>query len=299
MTNFDFASIDVSRFWREGYLMLRGLFTPDEMLELRSKVFESKQHLEQSGTDQPDALGNELLAPYIYNDRLLKVAQRLLEVEHVVYFGDSSFAVVGPSYRPGIDVGGWHRDNSDRSDTTLPDWSGPYGLIRFGLYLQSHRFSSGGLILRRTSHDRLLKGWAAHAADRYLNNGLGDVGVWSMRIQHAGLGRCIRGLPFLGVGPHWQKVLPEFMQAPFSREDRAGFWISYGRDGDHLDRHCEYLLGRTERLKMWKNSHYAPTTLDACMAAGLKVIDMPGRMREALNSGRQVGHHQHHYQMAG
>lgn len=290
--------IDTDRFWREGYLMLRNLFAPDEIARLREQVLLSMREREASGAEQVDALGNPRLAPYVCDERLISVARHLLGSQEIAYYGDASYAVVGHNYQPGIDVGGWHRDNTDRSDTSLPDWNGKYSLIRFGLYLQDHRYNSGGLILRRTTHDRIVRGLPAHLTDRYLNNGPGDISVWSMRIQHAGLGRCVRGMPWLGVGPYWQKVLPEFMQAPFGQEERAGFWVSYALDDDHLRRHCDYLLGRKERLSMWKESHYTAETLEACQRVGLKVVDMPGRMRAALAKGEAVGTHHHHYQVA-
>jgi hypothetical protein len=292
------AKVDVDRFYTDGFLVVRDLFTPQYFQEMRERVLESLRLRERTSAPVVDGLADPLLAHYVHDDKVLAVARRLLANKDVTYYGDSSYAVVGHNYQPGVHVGGWHRDNTDRSDTSLPDWNGRYSLIRFGFYLQDHRRTSGGLIVRRTSHNRILRGWAAHLCDRYLNTGPGDVGVWSMRIQHAGLGRCVRAMPWLPLGPHWQKTLPEFLQAPFGREERVGFWLSYALDDHHLDRHCTYLLGRSERLDMWRHAHYAPETLDACRAAGLKVIDMPSRMRAALAQGEAVGTHQRHYQLA-
>ena len=60
---------------------------------------------------------------------------------------------------------------------------------------------------------------------------------------------------------------------------------------------CEYLINRTERLEMWRHAYYDPAVVAACAQRGLKVIDMPGRIRAALAEGRPVGEHQHHYRM--
>jgi len=289
--------IDRERFWRDGYLVVRQLFTPGEFAEMRRRVLESLRGRESTGAPPVDALADPLVREYVYDRRLMELARFLLESDDIAYFGDGSYAVVGHNYEPGRDVGGFHRDNTDRSDTSAPDWRGRYGLIRFGFYLQDHRRTSGGLMVRRTSHNRILRGWKAHLYDRYLNNGLGDVGVWSMRIQHAGLGRCVRGVPALAVGPTFQRRLPKFMQAPFGKEERAALWISYGAMGEHLERHCAYLLGRSERLEMWQHAYYDAEALMACRAAGLKVIDMPERMRAAVRQGNPVGQHRHHYQL--
>jgi hypothetical protein len=292
------SDIDVERFWRDGFLVLRRYLPPKYFLEMRERVLASLSKRERDKTPIVDGLADPLLARYIYDERLLGIARCLLGSREIVYFGDSSYAVVGHNYEPGRDVGGWHRDNTDRSDTSLPDWQDRYSLIRFGFYLQDHRYKSGGLIVRKTSHDRLLRGWKAHLYDHYLNTRPGDVAVWSMRIQHAGLGRCIRGMPWLPLGVYWQQVLPKAIQAPFGTEERAGFWISYALDDHHLRRHCEYLIGRRERLEMWRDAHYPAEALEACAQAGLKVIDMPARVRARLAEGEEVGMHNRHYQLA-
>jgi hypothetical protein len=298
MAMVDGIKIDVDRFWKDGFLIIRELFPKDYFEGLRARVVESLRQRERSNAPAVDGLSDPLTAEYIYSPRILEVARTLLGNRDIVYFGDSNYAVVGHGYDRGVHVGGWHRDNTDRSNTNLPDWQGRYSLIRFGFYLQDHRKTSGGLIVRRGTHNGMMRGIKAHMNDRYLNNGMGDVGVWSMRIEHAGLGRCIRGMPWLPLGPRWQALLPELVQAPFCEEERAAFWCSYALDDQHLQRHLDYLIGRTERLEMWRNSYYSPDVLKACASAGLKVIDMPARMRAMIAEGKSVGTHKHHYQMA-
>jgi len=298
MTTKTKISIDQNRFWRDGYLILKNMFSAEEIARMREDVFASLKGREQNGEPVVDALADPHLQHWVHDERLIHVAKTLLGKDNLVYYGDGGYAVVGHGYTPGKDVGGWHRDNTDRSDVNAPDWQGRYSLVRFGFYLQDHSSSSGGLIVRRESHNRILRGWKAHSHDRYLNTGIGDVGVWSMRLQHAGLGRCIRGFPRLALGPYLQKRLPEFLQAPFPKEERTGFWISYGLDDHHLERHCQYLLTRSERLTMWSNAHYSPAAIEKCNAAGLKVLDMPARMRAAVAAGENVGQNQHHRQIA-
>jgi len=298
MATIDGVEIDVKKFWEDGFLTIRRLFPPEYFHELREKVCQSLKRRESTNSPATDCLGDPLLARFVYDPRLLAIARTLLGSHDIAYFGDSNYAVVGHGYEKGVHVGGWHRDNTDRSNLDAPDWKSRYSLIRFGLYLQNHGNKSGGLIVRRTSHNQILRGLKAHLYDRYLNTNVGDVGVWSMRIQHAGLGRCVRGMPWIGLGPYWQRTLPEFMQAPFGSEERAGFWISYALDDAHLQRHCEYLLGRTERLSMWRDSYYSDETLEACAAAGLKVVNMPERMRALLASGNAPQMHDSHYQLA-
>lgn len=290
--------IDNDKFWRDGYLILKNMFSAQEFASMRDDVFASLKGREQNGEPVVDALADAHLQHWVHDERLIKVAKTVLGGDNLAYYGDGGYAVVGHGYTPGKDVGGWHRDNTDRSNLDAPDWQGRYSLVRFGFYLQDHSASSGGLIVRRESHNRILRGWRAHLHDRYLNTGIGDVGVWSMRIQHAGLGRCLRGFPGFALGPYLQARLPEFLQAPFPQVERTGFWISYALDDHHLERHCKYLLTRSERLQMWSAAHYSPEVMEKCRASGLKVIDMPERMRAAVAAGEAVGQHRHHAQMA-
>lgn len=292
------AKVDAQKFWQDGYLILRNAFSSTEFAKMREEVFESLKGRETRGEPVVDALADRHVQHWVYDERLLAIARHLLGHKDIVYFGDGGYAVLGHNYEAGKDVGGWHRDNTDRSDMEAPDWKGRYSLIRFGFYLQDHHYTSGGLIVRRESHNRILRGWKSHLYDRYLNTGIGDVGVWSMRIQHAGLGRCIRGLPRLALGPYLQRRLPEFLQAPFPKQERTGFWISYAINDSHLERHCRYLLTRSERFDMWEHAHYSPEVLAMCEAAGLGVVDMPSRMRDALQSGETVGQNRHHRQLA-
>jgi hypothetical protein len=292
------SKVDNEKFWKDGYLIIRNLFSAQEFATMREQVFASLKGREERGEPVVDALADPHVRHWVHDERLIAVAKRLLDCQNLAYFGDASYAVLGHGYEAGKDVGGWHRDNTDRADTGAPDWQGQYSLIRFGLYLQDHSNASGGLIVRSQSHNRILRGWKAHLHDRYFNTGIGDAAVWSMRIQHAGLGRCIRGFPRLALGPYLQQRLPQFLQAPFPPEERTGFWISYARDDHHLERHCQYLLNRSERLDMWQHAYYSPEVLEQCAAAGLKVIDMPGRIRAAIAAGEPVGQQRRHYQLA-
>jgi hypothetical protein len=87
------------------------------------------------------------------------------------------------------------------------------------------------------------------------------------------------------------------MISPDTQETRAAFWVSFGVNDEHLKRHCDYLMTRSERKKIWEHSFYTKDILKACAEAGLGVIDMPSRMRSAITAGETVGQHEHHYQM--
>ena len=88
--------IDVERFRREGYLLLRNLFTPLECAEMRARVLESIRRVEFKEAPVTDALADHLMHPFVHDQRVLAAARTLLGREDVTYFGDGSFAVLGP-----------------------------------------------------------------------------------------------------------------------------------------------------------------------------------------------------------
>jgi len=141
-------TIDTSKFWKDGYLIVKSIFTEEEIEALRSEV-ESYDQTAPKGQSKGDILSstNIALSKMIYDPRILSVAKEILG-DVPVYFGDSTISI-GSHHR------GWHKDNRlpDRFQHHLADWSSRYSLIRFGIYLQDHKHHSGGLAIRQGSHN--------------------------------------------------------------------------------------------------------------------------------------------------
>lgn len=290
--------VNVKKFDHDGFLKLPQLFEPKEFEILREKVFESIKKRERGETETVDALADPLIEKYVYDGRILDVARQILGRDDITYFGDAGYAAFGHDYDKETATG-WHRDNTDRSRMDKPDWDSRYTLIRFGLYLQDHHRTSGGIMFRKQSHNKITRGLKAHLYSRYLNNRMGDVGVWSMRTLHSGAGLCFKLMPSIAISHALKPHIPDFLVADMTSQKRTALWLTYGvRDG-HLIRHCDYLMTRSERLKMWKNSYYSDETLAACKQAGLHVENMPERMRKAIKNGDEVGTHDHHYDFPG
>src|SRR3982751_1133745 len=109
-------NVDNDKFWRDGYLILRNVFSAQEFAAMRENVFASLKGREERGEPVVDALADPHLQHWVHDERLIQVAKKLLGGDNLAYFGDGGYAVVGHGYTPGKDVGGWHRDNTDRSD---------------------------------------------------------------------------------------------------------------------------------------------------------------------------------------
>ncbi|MEO1057340.1 MAG: hypothetical protein AAFY28_10545 [Actinomycetota bacterium] len=251
-------SIDVDRFWRRGFAIVRNAYTADEIAAFRRAV---------DATDAPktDLLSNPHLRSVLTDGRLITVAQRLLNAPTIVYSGDSSFTV-------GRRQIGWHKDNADRDDAQAPDWQGRYTILRFGLYLQDHRWHTGGLNLRAASH---MTTDLSAGRCRYVRSGLGDLVVWSLRTTHSGNGMLLRMPWGVHPPPHRQRSIPGWAAAPSPAGGRMALFAALGLDDAHHRRYAEYLRTRTYMVDIWRNSRYDDEAKRAAADAGLEVWDMP------------------------
>lgn len=137
---------DVARFKRDGFLLIKGLFSADEVQRLRDQG----QHIE-GPVDLASVPG---LENFWTDGRLVAAAKRLLG-EPITYFGEASYRrYLFPSEKPL--TGKLHHDAKGTRDhlflrQNLPTPE-PYPIIRFGMYLQDHARFSGGLKLVPGSH---------------------------------------------------------------------------------------------------------------------------------------------------
>lgn len=286
-------NLNVKKFKSKGWQVVRDVFSTEEIDKFRNLVIESNNSNKINKNTKVDLLADQYLSAIVHDSRILSIARKLLGSDDIVYFGDSTYAIIGDGYSES-EATGYHRDNTDRSDVNAPDWHGEYTLIRFGIYLQDHSAHSGGLMVRDKSHKHIKIGWANYLIDRYLNTKVGDVGVWNMRIQHSGVGRYWRGFPSLGIPPHLFDRIPKFLQSKKWEKTRIAIWVSYGLNDRHLHRHLDYLMTRSERVEMWQHANYSKEVLKDCESARLNVVDMPSRIRLAIKNGQQVGQNLHH-----
>src|SRR4026208_758131 len=184
------TSVDLDSFRARGYVIVRGVFSKEEVQQLRERVGLLRTRELADGRNilrEPehpgvlnilgDLLGKEEFREFDYltlDPRILAVAQQLLGGD-LVYSGDSAVQI-GQGGR------GFHKDNVTKYDPAGADWNGDYPLLRIGIYLQDHEKHSGGLKGRVGSH--LL---ASHRSGSATNipSAAGDVVAWNLRITHS------------------------------------------------------------------------------------------------------------------
>ncbi len=266
------GAVDVDGYWKKGYTIVRGVYSPSEVEAFRAAAKQSKG-------PKGDLLANPLLQSFLVDGRLVEIARQILGREDILYGGDSTFTINSNSHN-------YHKDNTDRKDPNGPDWRGRYTVLRIGLYLQDHRRHSGGLNLREGSHNTTDE---SEGRNVYVRTGVGDVAVWSLRTSHAGYGTLLRFPWWIDPHPSDDGKYPKWWRPyKMATDDRMALFAALGLDDDHHARYVEYLKTRTYIVGMWRNSVYDDETLAKAADVGLRVRDV----RREIEGDATVGQNQ-------
>lgn len=267
------GGIDVEKFWRDGYAIVPGVYSDADVDRFRAGVTASTG-------PKTDLLANPHLHSVLTDGNLVEIAREILgTTDDLLYAGDSSFTV-------GNQQRGYHKDNADRLDGAAPDWHGRYSVLRFGVYLQDHRWHTGGLNLRVGSHEHANLTEGKHI---YVRSRPGDVVVWSLRTSHSGNGDSLRF-------PWWKfpevkadEPLPKwYLPATQDRDERMALFAAIGLDDAHHERYNTYLKTREYIVNMWKRTEYSASVLNEAAKAGLRVRNMPDEVADDPTAGQNV-----------
>jgi hypothetical protein len=262
--------VDTEAFWRDGWQIVRNVYTPDEIAQMREGAFATR-------TRGGELLSNPRMSHVLTDGRLVQVARKLLNSNEIVYAGDSSFTINSTQH-------GWHKDNADRTDPKAPDWQSRYTILRFGIYLQDHYRHTGGLNLRDKSHNTTsLK----EGKNVYVRTRVGDLAVWSLRTSHSGNGTLLRFPPWKSPDPATKSKHKPWQEAP-KDGDRLAVFAALGLNDAHHDRYVEYLKTREYIIRIWSKSPYDEATLARARDAGLTVRDMPREVAGQPGLGQNV-----------
>ncbi len=282
------AKIDRDAFYRDGYAVVRGLFSPNEAEEIRESTIELLERLDREGaaarTEGPqgvrlatkgDMLTYESLRRVLLDPRLIAAVKDVLG-DDPVYWGESAVNV-GDA---GGGARGWHTDSYDTVVTKGPK----YPLVRCGLYFQDTVRHSDGLALIAGSHakdqystrltsrlGRMLRPWLGARRTVFVATEPGDFVVWDMRIVHSGEVVRLRPAPSFAVPLAWQGHIPAALRMPPERR-RVAMFPTFGLSGPDLDSLFEDRATHDWVNSIWESSHFPPSVVDEAAAAGLRVI---------------------------
>jgi hypothetical protein len=260
------------KFLKDGYAILKGAFSSDEINRFRKLVYAQYEEDERNGLAftlskssskaryaKGDLLSKPKLREILLDERILGLARRVLGSDRLIYFGDSSYQI-------GTGLRGFHRDSIDRTNLNGPDWKSEYTLIRVGLYLQNHKQYSGGLQIKPGSH---LK---PDGKKTFLDSETGDLATWSLKLLHSGNAVKLKWLPNLPLDPVLENRIPSFMRME-QEQERVSLFMTFAVASSHVDRYIqEYEMKREDASSHIKASRYTKEAIEAASSKGVEVM---------------------------
>ncbi|MFN0031725.1 MAG: hypothetical protein ACKVOR_06160 [Flavobacteriales bacterium] len=258
-------------FEQTGYALKFGMFSKDEIDITRKAVAIQFAEDEKAGLTrsvrntgaryaQGDLLSKKHLRHILLDGRMVQMAKDILQSEHIVYFGDSTYQI-------GTGSRGFHRDCVDRNFNNGPDWQSPYNIIRMGIYLQDHANYSGGLKIKIGSHNN------ASGKSIFIDSHAGDVAAWSLKTLHSGNAVRIKGMKGISIdNSSIENRIPGFLKLD-QAEERMSLFMTFGVAGAHVDRYIhDYMLKRDDVIANMKVSTYDQDALQMAERAGVSVL---------------------------
>ena len=259
---------DLEKFHKDGFILVKKLFTKEEMDKLKSHIDglkESEKSDEKNGSYLfiGDTISKNL-GNLVFDPRIMAISKQILG-PRLVYFGESTV-------QTGIRAGrGFHRDNADRENPKDPDWKvDNFPVIKMGIYLADHKKFGGGLKVRVGSHrtdDFIIDPNNPNIKNQEQGKGkiynipsqAGDLMLWSMRLAHSANFIRFKLLRNICLSPKMEnkvdKYLPEFLKAKLPTE-RKTVWITLGAPSPELDRYIKYYVERGDFNEHWKKCTY-------------------------------------------
>ena len=283
---------DLSDFNRQGFLLIKKVFKPDEIIRIRELLYRARERVEKKHQLDSASFKKPLYPKWmefdelfstpelrsvsyiVLDNRVISYAKQLIG-EDLVYFGDSEFNI-------GTKPGGWHKDNTHRANPNSDDWRGNYPIIRFGLYLQDHKQHSGGLKVIPKSHmyvsrhhaDGTWGGRLHFGAGRgmMIDSEIGDLIVWNLRTSHSGFSVRVKFAPNLSLHPLVERIVPRVLRVPEQKE-RIMINLVFGLPGPDLDRYNSH--GRN------KITRWTPNIAALAQEKRVEVL-LPGNMEQVF-----------------
>ena len=245
--------VNVEKFRKDGYLLVKNVLSPEEVETLRELSYKTIEEDKKKGTmiihrfarNHIGCLSNiEGYKKLILDERTIHIAEQLLGGKPCFY-GDSVMEI-------GIGNRGFHKDASNRDDPNHPDWTEENPIIRIAYYLEDHEKHSGGLKVRRESHNNIRTDVGEPVI---VPSQAGDAVIWYLRTSHAGNAVRLRMAPNKSLHHRIEKRIPGFLKVSEEKE-RVSIFLSYARKGAALDRFITFMNGHEVYQKRIAQSEY-------------------------------------------
>ena len=109
----------------------------------------------------------------------------------------------------------------------------------------------------------------------FVDNEIGDVGVWSYKTIHSGNAVRFKWFPKLSINRATREgLIPAFLRKPEQKE-RIAIFMAFSLKTKHLDRYIkEFSLKREDMLKHLKASKYNEEALESAKKKNITVMKL-------------------------
>lgn len=252
---------------RDGYLIIKGVFTKEEVEQVKSLASNFCGLNDYKASPVGDAMSLDGMADFLLDERFVNIAKDVLG-EEVIYFGDSTLHC-----KPNERI--FHKDA--RSDFADPGRS-EYPIYRMGIFFQDHVGHSGGIKFRRGSHKKVLlapnflrqllsgiKGVVTGklAFSSLMNTGevvnarseIGDVVIWNLRTDHSGGAVLLKDAPDKALLPSEDEKVPDEKKLP-EHETRMAIFSAFAAPSDATEAYTLDRVNNPAYKEHWKASHF-------------------------------------------
>ena len=281
---------DITKFKDQGYLIVKNVFSKEEILKYRKKALDSVRPYTTADKGAfffagfheidltQDFLSNPEFREVILEPRIVEISKKVLG-DTPAFFGFSRMNVAyeGITMKP-------HRDNIDHSKSKGLDWKcDDYSIFRIGIYLQDYTQEGGRIWVNPESHKGPNEGKKAVV----VTHEIGDVVVWDYRSKHS-VSTIHPKFTFGYKMPSALEFLYHRLYSMFVptnrkrlKEPRVYFHILFGLDDTHADRVFDRWKDTEHWLvKMWRNSNYDEEAKILAAQANIKLLDYNKRIKE-------------------
>lgn len=251
--NINSYSVYKEHFNKFGYVILPNVFKPNEINDLRNEIKlqeeNLKKNISRTKSSLKDVLSYPSLSKAILKNEIVDLLRILLD-EKPIYWGESSFR--------------WNENpsrafhNDAKNDNECP-FKTKYNLLRFGIYLQDHDKSSGGLKIWPKSNSILQPGRQLlkkifkknyslknlfpqqYLKSVNLKTKAGDVVIWNLRTAHSGSAVRLKFLNNISFGPKIENIIFKYLHFMVKdlRKERCVIFATFGAKGYQLENYME------------------------------------------------------------
>ncbi len=272
-----------SEYLRNGYIVIKSLFTSEYISNLRDKMIE----FSNNDIDTKELLSDIDIQDILLNEKLIENIKQILNVNHLLYFGDSG---VVNHKDPFKNKTGYHND-ARNEDQKIP-FDQEYPIIRVGIYFENFKNYSGGLKIKKKSHKYFIFNFRRVLADirrllliiftktRYNLSALrlgksvnldlqqGDVVIWNLRTHHSGTSKRLKLFPKLCLHPFVERLIPKTFFLPTQyKENRCAMFATFAKKDLNDGNLRGYLEKKTNSLRL-KQIKSDPDLLNKLAALG-------------------------------